>query len=404
MNWDKRSPVIALGIFLFFAAVLPCGAIDGLSLSGKTGVLWAEQDGTALYWDAGLSYKSGSLFFVEANTGQLVSTLPEANGDIDVVRYRGGIDSKKIGFSVSGGFFHHNFFNADFGNSRFYNDGGRGHVINSTLQVHLGPVDISPSFLFGQGGWDQGSFYWFFGKFDIPALYGYGLSATYKNRHFLRAGYYTSNLNILGNNGEELFTAGVDGFMGSYTLKGEKKDMGFEGTIGWFYTAGSAEGALTMSNQNYALFPFRFFNMTGSMNMHLGYGLGRFLYARGFFHVDISLGAANIFGGAVDAAAHYQMKQLFGGTESHAEIGPVSLANTGALFLLLGAGLEPSTGKTWGYSLRFDLQKTFILPWGYEKLINPGAGDSGPSSPAGGPEMWRTILLSGLSCCLKLSW
>jgi hypothetical protein len=405
MNSDQRAPAAALGLFLFLAAVLPCGAADGLSLAGKTGALWADRDGAALYWGAGLSYKSGGRLFAEMNTGQLISSLAWADGDIDVVRYRGGFDSTGIGLRISGGFFRHDFFNADFGNSRFYNDGGRGYFINSLLKFHLGPVDISPSFLFGQANWDQGSFYWFFGRPDIPATYGYGLSAVYNTRHLLNLRYVTANLDIFSNDGEELFTADVDCFTAWYTLKGGAEIIRLEGTLGWLYAAGTAVGALTMSNQNYVFFPFRFFNVTGSMDVHLGYGLIGFVYNPVIFHFNISLGAANIFWGGVDAAFDYRMKKLFGGSELRGKIDPLSLANTGAAFLMLDAGIEPPTGSRSSVFL-FGFQKAFVIPWGYDKLINPGGGDSGASPPADKPDtdMWRTILLSGLSFYLKLSW
>jgi hypothetical protein len=174
MGIGKRAPAAALGLFLYLAPVLPCPALDELSLSGQAGTLWVDKNGTAFYWEAGLSYTSGRRLFAGINTGQLISGLAQADGTLDFVLYRGGFDSNSIGLQASGGFFHHDFLNADFGTPRFYNNGGGGFFINMLLRVHLGPVDISPSFLFAQGEWEKGSFYWFFGRLHVPALYGYG--------------------------------------------------------------------------------------------------------------------------------------------------------------------------------------------------------------------------------------
>ncbi|MDR2078853.1 MAG: hypothetical protein LBP74_03915 [Treponema sp.] len=183
--------------------------------------------------------------------------------------------------------------------------------------------------------------------------------------------------------------------------------MGFEGTLGWLYTAGTVEGALTMSNQQYALFPFRFFNLTGSLNMHLGYGLVQFRCKPSIFQFNISLGAANIFLDEVNATVYYRMKRLFGGSEFYDEIDPVGLTNLGAAFLLLDAGIKPVMRRPRNSSLLFGIQKAFVLPWGYEKLVHAVTETpAAPSSPENGldKEMWRTILLSGLSFYLKLSW
>jgi hypothetical protein len=428
MSIYKGVPAAASGLLLFFLPAFSCPAIDGLSLSGQTGALWVEQDGAAFYWDAGLSYKPGSNPFVEVNAGQIVSSLAQADGSLDLFRYRSGFDTDKIGYQVSGVFFRHDFLNADFGTPRFYNNGGNGYFMNNESQIHLGPVDIIPSFLFGQGSWEKGSFYWFFGKIDIPAIYGYRLSALYKKRYQLSFRRLKTHIDIIGNDTEDMFIAGFDSFIGSCTLKAGGRTLSFEGTLGWLYAAGTVEGALTMSNQHYVLFPFRFFNLTGSLNMHLGYGLVRVLYSPGIFHLNIFLGAANIFLGGVEAAYDYQMKKLFGGSEAYETIGPVNLANMGAAFLLLDAGIRSPIGKYGKSSLRFGIQKAFIIPWGYEKIINAAMKDSGTSSAGGNTgtegtvpppslpesgftsdggsniEIWRTILLSGLSLYLTVSW
>jgi hypothetical protein len=407
MNIKKGASAVALGLFLYFLLPAPCPAVDGLSLSGQTGTLWVDKDGSAWYWDAGLSYRSGSHFFAEMNVGQLISGLAQVDGDIDLFRYRSGFDTDRIGFQVSGVFFRHDFLSVDFGKPRFYNDRGSGLFINNDVLIHLGPFDIIPSFLFGQGSWGQGSFYWFFGKADIPAIYGYGLAALYGERHLLQFRHLRTNVNILNNDRENLFTAGFDGFTGSYTLKGEGKTLGFEGTLGWLYTTGTVDGALTMSNQGYVLFPFRFFNLAASLNMHAGYGLVRFRYHPGIFRLNISLGGANIFLGDVEAAYDYQMKKLFSGTEAHEKIGPFNLANTGAVFLLFDTGIRPPIGKSRNFFLSLGIQKAFIIPWGYEKIVNAGTEDlvSPSASLDDGLDMeiWRTILLSGLSFYLTVS-
>jgi hypothetical protein len=409
-----RAPAVALGLLLYLVFPLTCGALEGLSLSGRAGSLWVEQDGAALYWLSGVSYRPARQFYLEVELGGLFSDLPwaETKTDTPLLFFNAGLDLNRLGFHFSGAYVSHERFDAELGEVQLYNEGGGGGFFNVSLPVYLGPLVVTPSFLSGGGSWSAGSLYWFFGKPVIPSLYGYGVAAEYAGGHTLEFRGLALEPEIRSNEEEPLFAVRLDIFSGSYTvklgspaLKPETERRRFEGTFGWLYAGAEAEGALTASNQHYVFFPFSFFSVSGSIDAHIGYGLVRFLFQPSIFQFDITFGAANVFWGKAAANYHYKMKKLFGGSEAQEDLNPVKLDNTGAVFLLLDAGMVFRAGlpqKQPAFS--FGLQKALAIPWGYEKLTSSGT-DSGDRTPAAlDAGLWRTILLSGLSAYLKLSW
>jgi hypothetical protein len=412
----RRASAVTLGFFLYLLFPLTCGALEGLSLSGRAGSLWVEQDGAVIYWLSGVSYRPARRFHLEVELGGLFSDLPwaETRTDAPLLFFTGGLDLNRLGFHFSGAYFSHKRFDAELGEVQLYNEGGGGGFLNVSLPVYLGALVVTPSFLSGGGFWSGGSLYWFFGKPVIPSLYGYGVVAEYAGGHTLEFRGLTLEPEIRSNEGESLFAVRLDIFSGSYTvklgspaLKSETGRRRFEGTFGWLYAGAQAEGALTASNQHYILFPFNFFSVNGSTDAHIGYGLVRFLFQRSIFQFDITLGAANVFWGKAAANYHYKMKKLFGGSEAQEDLNPVKLDNIGAVFLLLDAGMVFRAGLPQKQStLSFGLQKALAIPWGYERLTPSSGADSGDRTPAAALDdgLWRTVLLSGLSAYLKLSW
>ncbi|MDR2079341.1 MAG: hypothetical protein LBP74_06455 [Treponema sp.] len=409
----KGAPAAALGFLLFFTLPLFCGALEELSLRAKSGTLWVETDGAAWYWYSGLSYRPFRQLHLEAAAGGLRSSLPWVKTDLSLFRFKTAADFERFGVHVSGALIGSGRFELDIGDARMYNEGGKANLFNFSLPLYLGPFTLSPSFLTGYGYLYEGSLYWFFGKPLVPSLYGYGLAAGYAETHLLEFRYLGVEPEIRSNNGEELFTARLNIFLASYTLKpgpaASKQEEGrrrFEGTAGWLYTEGSAEGALTASNQHYALFPFTFFSVTASLNAHIAYGLVRLLFRPSIFQFDITLGAAHVLWGEAKAGYHFKMKRLFGGSEFDGALDPVELNNTGAAFLLLDGGIVLRNPSRPSRAVSLGIQKALAIPWGYEKFVPDASSGTEPADspvPAVDPELLRGILLSGLSVYVKIS-
>jgi hypothetical protein len=414
----KGAPAAALGLLLFLALSPFCGALEELSLFGKTGSLWVEADGAAWYWYSGISYRPFPQLHLEAAAGGLDSSLPWVKTDLSLFLFKTGVDFDRFGFHVSAALISSGWFELDTGDVQMYNEGGKMNLFDFSLPLYLGPFVLNPSFLTGYGYLYDGSLYWFFGKPLIPSLYGYGLSAGYAGTHILELRYLGVEPEIRSNQEEDLFTAGLDIFLASYTLKlgpaASKPEAGrrrFEGTAGLLYAEGSAEGALTASNQHYSLFPFSFFSVSGSMKAHIAFGLFRLLFQPSIFQFDITLGAVHVLSGEARADYHFKMKRLFSGSEFRGEVDPVELDNTGLAFLLFDGGIVlPGPRRPDPFILTLGIQKAFALPWGYEKFLpapssgtDSGGGGGNGGSPAIDPELLRSILLSGLSVYVKIS-
>jgi hypothetical protein len=159
---------------------------------------------------------------------------------------------------------------------------------------------------------------------------------------------------------------------------------------------------LTASNQHYFLFPYTVYDASGALNAHIGFGAIDIQYKHKLFQYHIMLGAAYVFEGPVSVHIHYKEKKLFGGREAAEDINLLDAGGLGAAFLLLDAGIH-NTSST----ISFGIKKLFVLPWGYEGLLNSGDNPS-PDIGSGGESgvnisMLRTILLSGLSCYIRVS-
>jgi hypothetical protein len=410
----KRAPSIALGVLLFFAVPSFCGALEELSLAETSGNLWAEEGGAVWYWFSGLSYRPVRGFHLEAAAGGINSSLPWVKIDMSLFAFRSGVDFDWFGIHLFGNFLTVRRSDLEIGDAQLYNEGGGANLSGVSLPLYFGPFVVTPFFLTGSGYLNDGSLYWFFGKPIVPLMYSYGLTAGYAGTHLLELRYFRVEPEIRSNYGDLLFAAVLSSFLASYTFKfgppagrPEGEQRRFEGTAGWLYTGGSAGGALTASNQRYALFPFNFFSITGSLDAHLTYGMVRFLFRPSIFQFDISLGAVHILWGEANAGYQFKMKRLFGGSEFQEELGPVGLSNTGAAFLLLDGGIVlriPYQPVPFGISL--GIRKAFVVPWGYEKYVPGGFSgiDSASASPAFDSGLLHSILLSGLSVYARISW
>jgi hypothetical protein len=406
----KGAP--ALGLLLFFALPPFCGALEELSFFGKGGSLWVEAEGAAWYWYSGVAYRPFRHLHLEAAAGGLRSSLPWIKADLSLFLFKTGADFDRFGFHVSGALIRSGRFDLDTGDVQMYNEGGKTNLFNFSLPLYLGPFVLSPSFLTAYGYLYDGSLYWFFGKPLVPSLYGYGLSAGYAGTRTLELRYFGAEPEIRSNEEEELFTARLNIFLASCTLKlGPAVSKGryrFEGSAGWLYTEGTAQGALTASNQHYAFFPFSFFSVTGSVDAHIAFGLVRLLFRPSIFQFDITLGALHVLSGEAKADYHFRMKRLFGGDEFQGEVDSVRLGNTGLAFLLFDGGIVlPGPYRPEPSVFTLGIQKIFALPWGYEKFLPPSSSSetsSGGNSPALDPELLRSLLLSGLSFYVKISW
>jgi hypothetical protein len=399
MSQGKKALSAMAGLFLYLLFPLCHAHAEGLSLSGDTGTLWVQEDGAAGYWWSGIEYrgKSGEPFYSRAGLGRIVSDLPLFSGTGEAMLAEIGVDAAPAGIRLTAGFFQQSFWESNAGGVSLYNEGGNGSFFSAALPFYIGDITITPSYLQGNGTGKDGSFYWFFGKPVLPDFHGFGVSAAYRQQHTLNLYHLSLDMDILSPEDAALFDAHSYCFAAYYTFQAKGW---FQGSLGWLTITGEGAGALTSSNQHYSLFPYLFYEASGSLLAHSAFGAVDMRYTRGIFQYHLTLGAAHIFEGYVFAHTHYKKKKIFGGEEAIEDMKLLNADGVGAAFLLLDFGIHHKASP-----LAFGIKKLFVLPWGYERLSgNTGAGPSSASRTAMSTELLRTILLSGLSCYISASF
>jgi hypothetical protein len=400
----KRAPTLALGLFLYLLhGVFPLGAADNFSFSADAGPLLVTGEGAALYWKSGFSFSREQQFSSTFTLGQVMSDLPWARGTMFGGLGTVAFDTPRFGLELSFGAFQHGLFRSKTEAFTVHNEGGQLFLAGVKAPVHIGEWTIAPSFAYASGSWDEGSLYWFFGKPRLPSLAVSGLSLAYQARHEMAFQYLFLNPAVHTNDDERLFHSRMDAFAAYYRFSLEIASVRLGGSLGAIHAAGEAEGSLTASNQHFAYFPYRYYNLDSSINLQAGFAALDALRSFSVFQCRIAVGAAHIFRGKGAADIHYQHKALFGGDEAF-DAPSLDLGGTGAAFILLDAGLGAlPLGKQHKLKLTLGLKKLFVLPWGYERSA-PGASALLGASGSPAHELLRTALLSGLSLYGFLRW
>jgi len=404
MLFNTRALALWLGLFLI---LIPPLIAQEVSADG--GTLWVEDDGAALYWHSGFMFTFADYYFLGVDLGQVSAQLPWADGSVLAFRGQCGIDMPRGGVTFAAGSITHPAVSASADKTVIANEGGGGFFMSIKAPLRFGPLSVAPYLLYGEASWDDGDFYWFFGKPKLPSLLIYGADFTLdqqdRYQHGLRAYGASTKLKIVSNESESLFSSSLDAglFCYQFSQKGEK--INFTGTLGWAFAQAALDGALTSSNQPYFLFPYLFYNLDAHLSLQAGFAGFRFQHRLGIFQYSLNLGALHIFHDQGGVDIHYQQKKLFGGAEAFDAIN-IELKGLGAAFLLIDAAF-PALPLTHKLRLSVGLQKAFVIPWGYDKLLASDTTDVSPepsSSSIDTRSLLKTALLSGLSLHGNLNW
>jgi len=421
MSLYKRAPALraALWLGLFFCSqcvvtttqlaadeVQETSAPLALEVSAKTGTLWVEDDGAAFYWQSGVAFSFGEYFFLGFDLGKVSSNLPWLDGSLFGFMTQCGFDTPLGGFTVAVGVLDSSPVDAAINKLAISNDGGDGYFFSIKAPLRFGPLLAAPYLQYAKASWDDGDLYWFFGKPKFSSLLIYGVDFSLDQQewyqHNLCAYGFSAALQIISNEDQPLFDADLNAGLFSYQFSREGEKTEFTGTIGWFFAGASLEGSLNSSNQPYFLFPYLYYDVNAHYKVQAGFAGFRFRHNVGIFRYSLNLGALHIFYDRGGVDLHYQEKKLFGGKEAFDTKAP-ELKGLGTAFLLLEAGFSalPLTEKL---RLSLSLQKAFVVPWGYEKLLASDAAGSEKPSSVDTRSLLRTAFLSGVSIRGSLSW
>ncbi|MDR3122238.1 MAG: hypothetical protein LBU16_00460 [Treponema sp.] len=379
---------------------------DGVfSLAAEAGSLWVEDEGSALSWRSGLSFQKDERLYAALALGQVVSTLPWAEGAVLGGLGNFGFGLPRFGLDFSGGFFYHPLFSSETDSFSVYNDEGRGGFSAVTMPVRVGEWSVAPSFLYGSGAWAEGSLYWFFGRPTIPALAVYGLSLRYQKQHELAFHALSLDMDILDDDAERLFDSHAEAYIASYRFFLEIANLRLGGSLGACFATAEINGALTASNQHFVYFPYNFYALDGSLGASAGFGAVDLRQTFSVFQYRIMIGAVHVFQGEGLADIHYKEKTLFGGQEAFDALS-LDIGGVGAAVMLLDAGFPAlRLGRGERARLSLGMKKLFVVPWGHEAVL-PG-GSASPGEGGGDisvNKLPQIALLSGLSFYGSFSW
>ena len=393
------APCLLWGL-LFFAA---CSRVAGGAETGASGgILLYDDDRLITFWNGEASYKNSGAFenslrFLRVNSG-----MPWLSTALSGVDYSAAMNFGAARPKAAAGLVTSSAVDVLSGNAKIRCDGADGFYAATSLGFDARGVEITPSFMFAKAWFGDGDFYRFYGKPDIPGFIHAGLSAEYEKAHMAGAAYERFDVNVLNNDGVTLFQSGnySAGIHYRYSLPARQRPWEFYAIAGLNYAELSADGALTAANQQYALFPYAFYNLNGKADAVAGWAMASLdIRGRRLEH-RLKAGAGNIFGGSAGADAHYQYRKFYGDEEVSEPVVAIDLAGTGIAFL---AYTIESRGLTIGNDIhvRAGLRKILGCYWGMDKFS--GAGGAG-GKPVDYANLMKTILLSGLSGSLSVAF
>lgn len=376
---------------------------ENLKLNGGGGMLLYQDDGQITFWNSGISCKFSNTLQKELNVLNVSSGMPWLSADFLRVDYSAKLDLDIVRPKITAGLMTLSDVEITSGRAKFLNDGADGFHVGSSFGFDIRKFEIAPSFMFAKVKFGDGDFYHFYGKPDIPKLIHLGLCAEYEKKHRAAITYENFDLDILNNSDTMLFHTNVYnmGINYRYTLPSSQRSWNFYGMLGFNYVKFSADGALTAANQQYALFPYAFYSVTGSPEAYAGWTLLSFDIQRKYAEHGLKIFAGNIFRGKANADAHYQYRKFFGDDEVNDNLAKINLPGTGGGFFAYSVETN-DISITDEIRVRMGLQKVPIYFHGMDKFKIGEDTTKSTSKKSDWMSVTKTVLFSGLSGNFKV--
>jgi hypothetical protein len=407
-----KAPAVMLGLFLSMAVSL-YGEGPAFRLDGQGGWLWADRNGDIVFYRQSVSAEQADFWRLSFTGEKFSSDHKNLRFQGSAFFVEGGIQGPLGGIYTSLGFYNHGNMELLWGNQRFENRGGDGSSFTLAIPVRLNQSSLVFSYTSLTASWQDGSFYWFFGRPRLDAFHHGGLSFSFgEKRRIDVAGLFIDG-GILSPEDRGLLDFSLRGFYASYRRQKDFHPLTLGWNFGVLYGKAWLDGALTASNQHYSLFPYLVYEISGQISAFAGYGMVNFAYRTMFFSLDAQLGALQFFYSGSNADVHYKEKTLFGGRERRYAFTPIDLGDLGCAFIGLDVALLLPDSKTKPH-VAVGIKKLFFIPWNYQQIISsPGdsspGGSGGETQGTGSPaaisqDMLKTALLSGFSLYLSLRY
>jgi hypothetical protein len=262
-------------------------------------------------------------------------------------------------------------------------DGGEIVFLSAVFPFSASSFILEPSFLFASGKWQRGDFDYFYGKPDLPSVFGFSMYF-YHHSNVLGANYIFGNAKLL-NNAESYELFNSDFYIYNVFYKLGAICAGFAGINA------KAKGSLTAENQGYFLFPYRFYDASGYMSAKAIYGIANLGFKSSAAEYGMDLGAIAVLRGKIAANMHYKYRKFYGTEEFFEDLNPVQMKNSGIIFSILSIKTKKiNIGENY---IQYGIQKPFAIPFGE---LFPKA-DSGK-----GGDFLKDVFLWGLTASISV--
>lgn len=384
-------------IFSFLLLLFFCMGVHAAGLGYTLTHVWSDSTGTALLhrWraDGGVSVGEHRIS-ADARVLWLDSTVGYFDTSFVKGDFRAEYTNRVFGFSADAGFCAADSVSVSAGHT-YAQEAVSGFNGAFSVPFTVKGAEICPYFRFCTAGAEKGDFYWFYGNAEIPYAGQYGIRGAYKN-HEWDGSFLAGTLRILNNESDRLVDAAFNLFLCTYRQIWSAGRSTFSPYIGGAFFFGDFTGALTDKNQQYFLYPYKYYNVSGKADGAAVLCGLRFEYQRNAFSFSADMNSIVFVrqSGSYDARWRYKKNIFFDGTAG-TESGNLDFLNAAGLASVDCKGVYAVQCK----KLRFDvfLSKNWLIPFRFSS--GGGGSDGGGSAESGGiaGDIVFSWLFSGIS-------
>jgi len=299
--------------------------------------------------------------------------------------YSADVSSKNINFNAKALLQNELVFN--WNTTSLKSDGGEIVLLSLAFPFSTDLCTLEPSIMFGSGAWKKGDFQYFYGKPDLPAVFGFEMSI-----NNIDLFYFFGNAKLLNNQeNRELFNSDFYLYNALYQYRINK---GINLAAGFMGLNVEASGALTAENQGYFLFPYAFYKASGHIDAKTIYALTNLKLESGSAEYGLDFGVLEVLSGKLSGNMDYKYRKFYG-TEEHIEtLTPVQLKNSGIIFSILS--IKTKKIKIGENNFQYGVHKPFALPFGAAFPNSFGNSEASRNISV------KDILLFGLTASLNV--
>lgn len=327
--------------------------------------IYSDSSGTSFFCDVNaggeVSFSNFSAGF-SGNYSRIYSSLEKISVSANFFDADAFVKTKFVDFKAS--LF---FLNADdlllHLNADYKVEEARGFGMAFLMPVKFPRFTIAPLFSFGNLRTQNGDMHYFYSEPKIPLFYAVGSKLEIEKLKFAML-YLFAEMDFYANEQtgfEKLIASDIwaTGFFSNYEFAA--KNLRIVPSFGFFHLDLKASGNLNSKNQNYLLFPFKFFNLAGNVKIDALVFGANLRFKKSFYEISADFTAVLCVNqtGRYDAEYLHKKNLFFDGSQGTYRGELKGLAGNGISFLTISADFFVPIKKS---TLVLSPKKIFLIP------------------------------------------